>query len=72
MYYSAYGSERIATLATRLRELTRKSPGRSVYCIFDNTAGGAAPVNALELRRALGGGAWTMPGITWWRSEFGR
>jgi uncharacterized protein YecE (DUF72 family) len=53
MYFSAYGSERIATLATRLRELTRGSPGRSVYCIFDNTGGGAAPMNALELRRAL-------------------
>lgn len=54
MYFSAYGPERIATLSARIRELTRAHPGRNVYCIFDNTGGGAAPVNALELRRALG------------------
>lgn len=53
-YFSTYGPERIAMFAACVRELTRAHPGRSVYCIFDNTGGGGAPVNALELRRALG------------------
>ncbi len=54
MYFSAYGADRIALLAARIGELTRVHAGRSIYCIFDNTGGGAAPVNALELRRTIG------------------
>jgi uncharacterized protein YecE (DUF72 family) len=53
MYFSVYEPERIVAFASRIRELTRAHPRRSVYCIFDNTGLGAAPVNALELRRAL-------------------
>jgi uncharacterized protein YecE (DUF72 family) len=55
MYFSAYEPERIAAFAARIRALVRERPGRRVYCIFDNTALGAAPVNALELKRALCG-----------------
>jgi uncharacterized protein YecE (DUF72 family) len=54
MYFSAYEPERIAALAARIRALVRERPGRDVFCIFDNTALGAAPVNAIELQQALG------------------
>ena len=44
MYYSEYGSDVIATLAEQLRaSLT------DAWCIFDNTASGAAAANALAL-----------------------
>ena len=45
MYYSAYPAAYLATLAERLAAF----PAREVWCVFDNTAEGAAPVNALAL-----------------------
>jgi uncharacterized protein YecE (DUF72 family) len=51
MYYSAYEPGLIAALATRIALAVRD--GRDVWCIFDNTAAGAAVDNALSLRRAL-------------------
>jgi uncharacterized protein YecE (DUF72 family) len=47
MYYSLYSSEVLATLALRLREDLAED--RLVWCIFDNTASGAAVPNALDL-----------------------
>jgi uncharacterized protein YecE (DUF72 family) len=49
-YYSAYTPGFLDTLAARLRPLSRA--GR-VWCIFDNTAAGAAGGDALELLRRL-------------------
>jgi len=51
MYYSSYPPESIHALATRLRE--DAAGGREAWCIFDNTASGAATANALELVTAL-------------------
>jgi uncharacterized protein YecE (DUF72 family) len=48
MYYSAYETERLATIARRLHEAAQA--GREAWCIFDNTAAGAALGNALELQ----------------------
>ncbi|MBI2771807.1 MAG: DUF72 domain-containing protein [Burkholderiales bacterium] len=50
-YYSAYGNELITALARRIA--LAKAEGRDVWCIFDNTASGAAADNALALSRAL-------------------
>lgn len=44
MYYSAYGNDRLAALAAAL-----KVNGRDAFCIFDNTASGAAIHDALHL-----------------------
>jgi uncharacterized protein YecE (DUF72 family) len=53
-YFSAYPPEAIATLAAHILALKRSRGARSeVYCFFDNTALGAAPVNALSLEAAL-------------------
>ena len=49
-YYSAYDSDLLGSLATRMAHLSRVS---HVWCIFDNTASGAALGNALELHRLL-------------------
>lgn len=49
-YYSAYEPDFLDTLAARLRPLSRA--GRA-WCIFDNTAAGAAAGDALELLRRL-------------------
>jgi uncharacterized protein YecE (DUF72 family) len=51
MYYSDYDTERLAGFAEELR--TRRIEGRSVWCIFDNTAAGAATGNALALASRL-------------------
>lgn len=48
IYYSAYSPEYLTKLAARLR----KQAGE-VYCIFDNTALGAAVPNALDLMEIL-------------------
>ena len=50
MYYSAYSSDFLAALADRLRGLSRRA---TVWCIFDNTASGAALGNALEMIERL-------------------
>jgi uncharacterized protein YecE (DUF72 family) len=49
-YWSRYGGHQIATLASTLRG---RSTGEEVWCVFDNTASGAAIENAWELRECL-------------------
>jgi uncharacterized protein YecE (DUF72 family) len=49
-YYSAYTAEYLETLARSLIELGRRAP---TWCIFDNTASGAATANALSLQEWL-------------------
>lgn len=51
MYYSAYEPALLSALAARIALALRE--GREVWCIFDNTAGGAAADNALRLQHAL-------------------
>jgi uncharacterized protein YecE (DUF72 family) len=50
-YYSAYSTDYLASLARRLRQ-----ERRATWCIFDNTALGAATENGLELMRRMGEG----------------
>jgi uncharacterized protein YecE (DUF72 family) len=52
VYWSAYESQLLAALAARMREA--ESDAEEVWCMFDNTAGGAAAGNALELSELLG------------------
>jgi uncharacterized protein YecE (DUF72 family) len=54
MYYSSYDGDYIRTLAARLH--SDAAMAREVWCIFDNTASGAAAGNALALLAALGEG----------------
>jgi len=51
IYYSDYGAPALAALKQRLAE--DRARDISVWCIFDNTAAGAALGNALELTRSL-------------------
>jgi uncharacterized protein YecE (DUF72 family) len=51
MYYSSYDDEYLDRLAARLIEA--KAVGRPVWCVFDNTARGAATVNALTMAARL-------------------
>ncbi|CAN7528917.1 DUF72 domain-containing protein [Acidovorax sp. LjRoot66] len=53
VYYSAYDAALIQALALRLQAATREAG--SVWCIFDNTARGAATDNALDLHGAVRG-----------------
>lgn len=53
VYYSAYDAALIDALALRLQTATREAG--SVWCIFDNTASGAATDNALDLHGAVRG-----------------
>ena len=46
MYYSAYPAEYLETLSGKLSAAARSA---AVWCIFDNTAGGAATANAVDL-----------------------
>jgi uncharacterized protein YecE (DUF72 family) len=50
-YTSPYADETLAALAARLRQAAAE--GRDAWCIFDNTARGAATANALRLRKLL-------------------
>jgi uncharacterized protein YecE (DUF72 family) len=50
MYYSSYSDAFLAELAERLLALARRA---RVWCIFDNTAAGAAFGNALQLLARL-------------------
>ena len=52
VYYSAYDEALIGALAARLTTAAREA--RSVWCMFDNTASGAAAENALDLHQAVG------------------
>ena len=49
-YWSVYPPERVQGWAEQLRKLPR---GACVWCVFDNTAGGGAIVNALQMARLL-------------------
>jgi uncharacterized protein YecE (DUF72 family) len=51
IYYSRYDSERVEQLAAELR--AHAESVTEVWCIFDNTAEGAAFINAFELIDAL-------------------
>lgn len=51
MYYSAYDDGVIESLAHRIA--MELQAGRDAWCIFDNTAAGAAAHNALALQAAL-------------------
>lgn len=51
MYYSNYSLDQLDALAARLTEAS--GAARQVWCIFDNTAAGAATPNALHLLRRL-------------------
>lgn len=46
VYYSAYGDEYLEALADKLTEAAKSA---AVWCIFDNTAEGAATANALDV-----------------------
>ena len=52
VYHSSYEQAYLTTLAGVLA--TRRSEGSCVWCIFDNTARGAATENALDLSHRLG------------------
>lgn len=49
-YWSRYGADYLASLATAIRSL---QSAEEAWCVFDNTASGAAIENACELRRRL-------------------
>ena len=49
-YWSRYDESNIATLVTTVRGI---STAKEVWCVFDNTASGAAIENAWELRERL-------------------
>lgn len=51
MYYSAYDEHYLTDLAERLGQLCEQSI--ECWCIFDNTAAGAALENAMEVQRRL-------------------
>ena len=51
-YWSKYGEQYLDTLATIVHGLLKAD---EVWCIFDNTASGAAIENACELRDLLTG-----------------
>ena len=51
MYYSAYAPQVLQALATRMRQA--QAEGAQVWCIFDNTASGAATGDALALLQFL-------------------
>ena len=52
-YYSAYSPEYLRDLAATLK---RASTSADIWCIFDNTASGAAAANALTLTAELAAG----------------
>lgn len=52
-YYSDYPAEYLAALAAKLAAAARSAP---VWCVFDNTAAGAATANALGLLDRLAAG----------------
>lgn len=52
MYYSPYDDAALDALAALMR-----GAGPEVWCVFDNTASGAAAADALRLKRRLDGGA---------------
>lgn len=59
IYYSSYSEEYLAALARDLAQ--HGAAGRTVWCIFDNTAAGAAVPNALDVLQACRAG--TAPAV---------
>jgi uncharacterized protein YecE (DUF72 family) len=55
MYYSAYEPDVLRALATRM--IAAAAEGAEVWCIFDNTASGAAAGDGLALLDLLGANA---------------
>jgi uncharacterized protein YecE (DUF72 family) len=55
IYYSNYESDILPPLARKLAALA--ASGRDAWCVFDNTARGAATANALQLLEHVGAGA---------------
>ena len=55
VYWSRYDEDHLRALASRIRRAARRA--RAVWCVFDNTAGGAATSNALDLVERLAGPA---------------
>ncbi len=53
-YYSAYGTADLSSMAARMKAYG--AAGRSVWCIFDNTAEFAAWDNAVELQKRVSAG----------------
>jgi uncharacterized protein YecE (DUF72 family) len=51
IYYSSYDPAYLAQLSRDIA--THRAAGREVWCIFDNTASGAAIANALTVQRTL-------------------
>jgi uncharacterized protein YecE (DUF72 family) len=54
IYYSSYSDKEIQAATAQLT--TRAGEGSECWCIFDNTAAGAATHNALKFRRAIPAG----------------
>lgn len=52
-YFSAYPPEAIAALAQQIVASRRQAPRADVYCFLDNTALGAAAINAISLKAEL-------------------
>jgi uncharacterized protein YecE (DUF72 family) len=50
VYYSSYDEDALGSLASRTELLAAEAP---IWCIFDNTAAGAAMDNALALQEDL-------------------
>jgi uncharacterized protein YecE (DUF72 family) len=50
MYWSGYEASHLSRLATLVRQISKSV---DVWCVFDNTASGAALDNAWELRQLL-------------------
>jgi uncharacterized protein YecE (DUF72 family) len=51
VYYSAYSAAYLAQLSRDI--ITHTAAGRNLWCIFDNTASGAATANAVAVQRAV-------------------
>lgn len=60
MYYSAYSPDFLEALAQTLREWAGSAP---VWCIFNNTAAGAAVADALSLLRLISRGNSRIPSV---------
>ncbi len=58
IYYSDYDAAFLDALATRVG----RSPARTIWCVFDNTALGAATANALTFAAKVGAAAASAPG----------
>ncbi|MHA6492704.1 DUF72 domain-containing protein [Pseudomonas borbori] len=53
IYHSAYAAAQLQAMASQLH--SERAQGRACWCIFDNTASGAATADALHLQTLLNG-----------------